>query len=234
MSLSIRTSIFKSALSCSAVVLLFTGIVSAQIKTQNFTFNLPLHQLSSAGDFTVPAFDPSLGTLENLQLSVTLFGSVEQIVYNNMGKAVGFKRVTYSLPGSISGPDSLVLNAPPPTPVNPTTTLGGTRPFLPDGNPVESYTPYQTVIDESDPGVLGSWQAPGNNVVDLSYATSESPSIATDLGLPHSFSGSAKVTVAYTYDCTLATPEPPAKYLSAIVALGMIFIFLGRRKHLSA
>lgn len=233
MSLSIRNSIFKSALSCAAMVLLFTGIVSAEIKTQSFTSNLPIHQLSSAGDFTLPTFDPSLGTLENLQLSVTLSGTYTQLVYSDTGKMIGFKKVTYSLPGSISAPGDVVLNATAPTPVTPKSSLGGSGPFLAGGIPVGTYTPHQTVLGESDPSVLNLWQSLGHNIVDLSY-TSDAPLVATNFSFPNSFQGTAKVTVAYTYDSTLATPEPPGKYLSAIVAAGMILIFLGRRKHLSA
>jgi hypothetical protein len=216
------------------MVLFFTGIVSAQIKTQNFSSNLPFQQLSSAGDFSLPAFDASLGTLQNIQLSVTITGTVEQIVYNSAGKPIGFKKAVYSLPGSISGPGAVVLNAVAPTPVTSKSSRGGSGLFLAGGIPLKSYTPHQTVISESDPSVLDLWQSPGNNAVDLSYTTSDSPLVAPNLSLPNSFRGTASVTVAYTYDSTLATPEPPGKYLSAIVAAGMIFIFLGRRKLLSA
>ena len=235
MSLSLRHYIFKSTLSSAALALLFTGIASAQIKTENFTYNLPFAQQSSAGDFTLPTFDSSLGTLENLQLSLTITGTVTQVIYNAQGKAIGFKQVPYSLPGSISAPGSVVLNATAPTPVTPHKSSGGSGLFLPGGIPLGSYTPHQTVINESDPNVLDSWQGSGNHSVDLSYTTSTSPSIASNFCFPHSFNGTAKVTVSYTYDSgTLATPEPQGKYLSAIVALGMMFIFLGRRKRSAA
>jgi len=234
MSISIRHSIFKSTLSYAALVLLFTGVASAQIKTQDFSFNLPITKASSLGNFTLPAFDPSLGTLTDIQLSLTISGSSIEIIYNNQNKEIGFKTIQYALPGSISGPGSLVLNATVPTPVT-TPTKVNTGLFLAGGIPLTStsYTPHETVIDETEPSVLNFWQGANNGVVDLSYSTSNSPSFA-NLGLPSSFRGTAAVTVAYSYNSTLAAPEPAGKYLSAIVAAGMVFIFLGRRKLLSA
>ena len=234
MSPSIYKSILKSALGCAVLALLFTGVVSAQIKTQTFSSNLPVQHLSSSGDFTLPAFDPSLGTLQNIQLSLTLSGYSTVIVYNSSGKAIGFKQVAYSLPGSVSGPGSVVLNATTPTPVTPNPSHGQYGPFLPGGIPVGTYTPHPTVVNESDPTVLDLWQSQGNNTVDLSYTSSNSSTEAPSFSFPNSFHGTAKVTVAYTYDATLATPEPPVKYLSAIVAAGMIFIVLRRRKRASA
>ena len=65
---------------------------------------MPLQQLSSSGGINVPAFDPSLGTLKDLQLSLTITGTSTEFVYNSSGKLVGFKKVGLRHSGFSFGP----------------------------------------------------------------------------------------------------------------------------------
>ncbi len=218
-----RNSILQSSFNCATALILFAGIASAQTTTEDFTFNSSFQSLSSIGSLSLPAFDPSLGTLENIQLTVALTGTARQTLVNSVGRITGVNSITYGLPGSISGPGNFILNATVPTHVSSPSSPGVTTLS-------ELPTPVATVTDLTDPTNLDLWQGAGNNV-NLSYAV-ESPNIdiPTSILSPPSFQGKAHVTVTYTYDSgILAAPEPPGKYLSAIAAAGVMFLWLRRR-----
>jgi len=216
-----RNSILQHGFNCVAALMLFTGLISAQTtqtKTENFTSYVSFQSLTSSGDFMLPSFDTSLGNLENMTLTFAVNSSALQLVYNSNGKPVGFQNFVTPLSGSVFGPGQLVLNAVAPTPVS------------------DSTTSNQTTLDVTDPNVLALWEGQGTSPVDLSYFADGSGSSIPNTGVfPSTFNGTCKVTVAYTYDITpVATPEPPGKYLTAIVAAGMTLMLIRRRNRFHA
>ena len=244
-----RNSILQHGFNCVAALMLFTGLISAQTtqtKTENFTSYVSFQSLTSSGDFMLPSFDTSLGNLENMTLTFAVNSSALQLVYNSNGKPVGFQNFVTPLSGSVFGPGQLVLNAVAPTPVSDSTT---TRPGCPTGSSnnflatpssvhlgTSTATSNQTTLDVTDPNVLALWEGQGTSPVDLSYFADGSGSSIPNTGVfPSTFNGTCKVTVAYTYDITpVATPEPPGKYLTAIVAAGMTLMLIRRRNRFHA
>lgn len=233
MSIFVRKSIFKTALGFAATALLLTATATAQdTKTQTFSIGSPLQCLSSTGNFTLPDFDSSLGTLESINLTLTITNCSKIQVFNNSNQSVDFTNASLNLLGSVSGPGGTTLNTSVTASIPSGTAHLGLNCFPTTKNST-------TVSSLLDPSLFSLWQDQDGNVVDLSYVKGDPTFAGTALGNGLFFGGEikgyGKVTVEYTYlsggnGSPIATPEPAGGYLSAIAAAGMMFMLFGRRK----
>ena len=231
MFLSISNSIWKVSLFCIAAWLLLMKSTSAQTTaTESFNIGSALQCLSSSGDFTLPDFNTSLGTLESVTLTLTLTNSSKINVYNTSGNLVDFVNASLILPGSVTGPDGVVLS----TALDATVASGVANPGINSYGTTMNPVTVSAVID---PSSFDLWEGSTNGAVDFSYSKGNSTYQGTDLGGGLLFGGTLKgcgeVTVEYTYlssGSSLATPEPPGRYLSAIAAAGMALMLFGRKR----
>ncbi len=111
MSLLIRHSISKTIFVCTATVILFTGVASAtQTKTESFTTIAPLGNSKSANDFSLPSFDTRLGTLESVDITLTLTSRSKLHIFNDGRTPLNFTNASMTMPISINGPDGMDFN----------------------------------------------------------------------------------------------------------------------------
>jgi hypothetical protein len=86
----IRHSLCQLALLCVVLSLLSFRTASAQLQTESFNVGLPLQNLSSSGNFTLPDFDETLGTLDGVSLTFAVNNSATIQVYNTLSSPVNF------------------------------------------------------------------------------------------------------------------------------------------------
>ena len=238
MNLPIPHSIIKTMLGCTTAALLITGTTLAQAstETESYSIGAPLQDLSSSGNFTLPDFNTSLGTLESVDITLSIKSCSTLEVYNTSSNPQAFSNASLTLFGSITGPDNTVLN----------TTLDA---MLPSGlaqSGINSIsTGKNTASTQESPAAaqLGLWENQTSGVIDFSYTKGNPTFEGTDVGGDNLlFGGNLKgfgdVTVEYTYlsDATppLATPEPSGKYLSSMAAGAMALMLFGLRRRLNA
>jgi len=241
MSLSIHHSILKHVLYCTASLLLIAGEASAKTQTESFTTAAQLGCSQYANNFILPSFDPTLGTLESVDVTLK-FSSCSSInVFNAGCSPVSFTNASILMPIAVTGSNGFDFN----TSLTASLPSGIANPGMNNFWNMESSTTGKPQID---PSTLDLWESqPGGQIsfdVSKGNNTYQGTAPGNDLLFGGKSHESGKITVEYTYlssGCpgsgnsgNLATPEPSGKYLSAIVAAAMMLIVIGRRKLLSA
>jgi hypothetical protein len=231
---NLRNSIYKRTLSYSALLVLLTGVASAdQTLSESFFTTGNVHDASSTGQFTLPAFDTTLGTLEGVDITLTINSWAKLQIYNSSSNPVGFTDASLTLPGSVTGPGNINLM----TSLTASLDSGIAKSGL---NNFDTDKVTNTASQHVNAGMLSLWENQPDNAINFSYTKGNPTYQGTDLGDSLFFGGSVrekgKLTVDYTYLSAgnLATPEPAGKFLSAIVAGAMMLMLVGRRKLLGA
>jgi hypothetical protein len=241
MYLPISKPTIKSIFRCATAALLITGTASADStpQTESFSIGSSLQSLSATGDFTLPNFDTSLGTLESVNLTLTVNNCSTINVFNASSSSESFSSATMNLLGSVTGPNNLLLNTSLESQAAPGVAQAGINTFNPGKNTT-------TTLGSVDSSLLGIWENQPSGVVDLSYTKGNPTFQGTDTGGDNllfggTLKGYGEVTVQYTYladsdpnSPPLATPEPSAKYLSGLAAGAMALLLFGRRRLLNA
>jgi hypothetical protein len=185
----------------------------------------------------LPDFDTTLGTLEGIDITLTLTSNSKIKVFNSSHHSVDFTNASLTFLSSVSGPGAKLS-----TSFVASLASGTAHPGM---NDLKTDKTTNSTSEQLDPSVFNLWEDQTKNVVDLTYSNGNPTYQGTDLGHNLLFGGKVKgsgeVTVQYTYladpgasSPPLAVPEPLGKYLSAIVAAAMTLMLFGRKKLLSA
>ncbi len=203
-----------------ALVAIFALTGVAQAQTQTFSFDITEQDIPFSESFTLPGFDPALGTLTGVEIisDVTLNASVDVINVTDDDEAV--TAATASVPFEVTGPAGLdidqTLSVGPfdgTAVANSTTTLGS-------GSTTESAS--ATFTDAADLAMYTT-----DSTLDFEF--SGSAATFGGVGTPGAtfFGGSASalgtVTVVYTF---IPIPEPSSLVL---VGLGGVALLAGRK-----
>lgn len=195
--------------------------VIAKADDETFTYNLPTTSLDTVLDdsFDLSAFNPILGTLTGVKLTLQLAGTAIPQVLNFSGGAGSFSVSSY-FPTTLTGPDGTTVSA--------TTSSGllsgvvdtGAFSFTPAPGPEVDQT-----VDSVVPGAnFSSYEGAGTLAFELvapsgaGFTTSGTETSGSAV-LAYGGGGSlgAIVSVDYTFTDTVATPEPSAWALGLIV-----------------
>jgi hypothetical protein len=236
LSKSKSNSISKTVFGCATAALLITGTALAQdtTETESFSIGAPLQTLSPSGDFTLPDFNTSLGTLESVDITLSIRSCSTIEVFNTSSNPQAFSNASLSLLGSVTGPNGLELNTTLDT-VVPTGLAQSGINSLSTGKEIASTQESPTAAQ------LSLWENQAGGVLDFSYVKGNPTFQGTDVGGDNLlFGGNLKaygdVTVEYTYlsnndpGTPLAAPEPSGKYLSGLAAGAMALMLFGRRR----
>jgi hypothetical protein len=189
------------------------------------------------GNFTLPDFDPTLGTLESVNLTLSLTNCTELNVYNTGSSAASFVNASMTMPGTVIGPGDLTLNS-------------NLQAMLASGTAQAGMNTYSTIKITTTAGKsinsnsLNLWENQSGGVLDFSYTKGSPTYQGTDTGgdsllFGGTVKGYGKVTVDYTYLAgagdpppvpPLATPEPAGKFFSALAASAMALLAFGRKR----
>ena len=228
-----RKSISKLTLAGIGVSFVIATSMSARAtptETETFNAGASLQSLMATGDFTLPDFNTQLGTLDSIDITLTVNSSSTIEVYNSTNSAVDFTNASLTVPGSVTGPGGASVSAI----LNAVLTSGVAQPGM------NTYEPTPTTITKSetlsDPGILSQWEDQVGGVVNLTYNKGSATYQGTDTGDGNLlFGGAAKgcgeFSVEYTYsNDSAAVAEPASKYLTAIAAAAGVFLLMRRRK----
>lgn len=192
---------FSSAL---AFLLLPVDIVSAD-STESFTHTTAAETAPFIDTFTLPAFDPSLGTLVAIDLSAQENTTADVVVFNATANSQPFTNAQASIPVTISGPAGTTFTITDLTsPVDGTAVVGGN-----DFPGIQSTTSDSVQID---PSQFSSWEGASGQTVGVDFSVTDGT--FSGIALPDVFFGGTVVaggstTVTYTFQ-TLhqVVPEP--------------------------
>jgi hypothetical protein len=211
----------------SALALLAGSAAADPALTETFSINGSIQDAAHCGQFTLPDFDPTLGTLEGVDISLTIDSTAKIQVYNTAATPVGFADASLSLPGSVTGPGGIKLAST----ITASLDSGIAQPGL---NTFGSLSLINTLSQHVDAGSLDLWQGLSGGLVDFQYSKGNPTYKGTDLGNSLFFggaetgSGTFKVVYTYLNPSTAAVPEPSARFLSMIVAGLMGLMWFGR------
>jgi hypothetical protein len=204
--------------------------IVAKAQNESFTYNIPATSLSTVlnDSFNLNAFDPSLGTLTGVTITLDLQATASPQVINTSGGAGSFTVSSY-FPTTLTGPHGSSVSA-----TTASGLLSGTA-----NTGVFSITPVPgSEVDQSvdtvvPTGNLSSYE--GTNPLTFTlvapsgagFTTSGTETTGTAT-LAYGGGGSidgGTATVDYTY--TVAAPEP-SSWVLGFIAIGTLF-FLRRR-----
>ena len=194
----------------------------------------------------VPAFQANLGTLDYIQLTLTITGSTSIDIINKSMGAQAFSDAYASVPIEVNGPQGLEATIEPfsgfvPTGIaNGATTVNGVGETVIPGNPMytETSSTIPATFTPGQSGISFSSTTPGALVtIPISFTTGSGPYSGFGPSGLLFFGGigdsSATATVEYFYlnsqcGCT-SIPEPSSTSLVA-TSLGVLMVFLLARR----
>jgi hypothetical protein len=232
MSRSIHQSLLATALRCSVALLLLSGVSgAAQAQTETFLSSGMLTPLNVPDELTLPSFDPTLGSLQTIDLSLKFDICPTISVFNNTNAPVDFSNAMLFAPITFTGPGGLTLTA------NLTATIasGVAAPGINTFTPTGSWT---YTVKSINPASFALWENQPADKVNLVVTPGSLTFKGTEKADGLFFGGSAieweNISVAYKYLTAQAVPEPSGGDLSLIVGAAMVLIVMGRKARLRA
>lgn len=187
----------------------------------------------TAGSFNIPQFDPSLGTLTEVDLLVTGHSDGGSNGLQNLSAFPGNASVTIGTNITVSGPAALtVLTLPNTTNSGPVAPFGGSVDFTFSGPDSILVLGAPSSDSQSDSIFAGFAPYLGLGLVTFNYSSGANTSSSADVAptfsstTPPTFDFDA--TVVYHYE---AVPEPTTLVLAGLGALGLVFA--ARRKRVA-
>jgi PEP-CTERM motif len=226
---SLRAFVFLRRSLTAALVAASLGTVGLEAATIDYSATIAATDAAGSGSlptstsFSLPQFDPSLGTLTAVDLSFSLNYQGEVDVLNFTGALQSIASASSSIPIQLATPTPGIIDL-----VSATNTIGAeTVGFSPPLNQFFGAALSATV--PLSPSDLADYEGTGNGSFLLSYGigsysgTTGAP-VGVFFGGDANSSGTA--TVTYTFN-SVPTPEPSTL---ALLALGLIgLLALGRR-----
>jgi uncharacterized protein (TIGR03382 family) len=199
--------------------------VQAQVITQTFTVPtgtvVPFNQ-----NFTFNLFDTTLGTLDQVTLSLSTSITAEVDVFNSLATPQAYTNATASIPVTVTAPDSVTETA---------TGIAG--PVSGTANPgFNAVTGLPANANTSQMIPMGDWgfyEGIGPQTGNLN-ASSTSGTYSGNANPGVFFGGSATagatITITYLYQPAGTIPEPGATTFLAAGVLGSLGMVLRRRR----
>ncbi len=232
MSSHVRYSLSTCIAVCAASFVLSNQHVHGRrALTQTFTIGGTVESASPFGEFTLPAFDPTLGTLQSIDLTLSIDSSSTIKVYNTASTPVGFTNASINLPLSVSAPSGITFTLN----LGATLASGTAQPGL---NTFGALTTNETLSQSVGSAAFALFEDQPGGTVTFSYNKGNPTYQGTDLGNSLFFggseTGSGELKIVYTYlnSAVQPTPEPAGMYLSLIVALALAALAAGRAQGL--
>jgi hypothetical protein len=231
MSNSLDRSISKMGFAFTVLVLALTGTAFAQTSSETFgTYGYFGCALDNS-DFYVPAFNPALGTLEDVDVTLSFRMTPNITVVNTTNASIQFTDASISVPVEVSGLGLTTFD----------TTLTASRSGT-AGAGTNNYLLGPSTASGTETisaGDFSSWEdQPTQKYVSFTLSKGDPSYSGTAQGDGLLFGGTdaqyGKISVEYTYLSVLAAPEPSGKVLSLIVGLSMTLIMIGRTSRLRA
>jgi hypothetical protein len=176
----------------------------------------------------LPSFDTSLGTLEDVTISLAVVSKPSVRILDSGKSPFHFTNASMTMPYSVTSSSGLDFNSS----VSSSVASGIAKPGM---NSYPTKLTYMTDSDMVNPDSFSLWENQPNNQIDFTVTKGdplfEGTAIGNNLFFGGGIAARGKFKVVYTF---LAAPEPSGKYLSAIVALAMALIVIGRKKLRSA
>jgi hypothetical protein len=222
MTLSAHHLTFKTATGCAALLLFLIQGASAQVVTESFSYTSTTQAMPYSDLFSLPDFNTSLGTLQEIEIILSVNSTSDIGVFNTSDDPVSFNDASVTLPTSLTGPGPILVNAT----LDASVISGIANPGF---NSYSGLTDSATETKKVSSRDFNSWENQVGGKIKLTYATGNGS--YTGGGPLHTlyFGGSAKgsetTTLKYTY---LATPEPPRVVLFGMV-MGALVLLLARR-----
>lgn len=226
MNLPTHHPLFKTATGCAALLLFSIPGAFAQIVTETFTYTTPTQDMPISDPFTLPDFNTNLGTLEGINLTLSATATGDIIVFNNSNKSASLSNASVTLPTSLTGPGSTLINA----------TLSAS---LPSGTAMPGFNCYAGMTDTvTELATVSSsdftlWENQSDGKINLTYSTGNGSYSGTGplntLFFGGSATGGETTTLTYTYlkNTYQAAPEPSNVALFGI-AIGAFALLLAR------
>jgi hypothetical protein len=218
-------SISKMGFAFTTLLLAFAGTACAQTESETFgTYGYFGCALDNS-DFYVPAFNPALGTLEDVDVTLSFRMTPTITVFNTTNAPIKFTDASITVPVEISGLGLTTFDT------TLTASYSGTaRPGTNNDLLGQTRASGTEAIAPSD---FSSWEdQPTQDKVNFTLSKGDPSYQGTAQGDGLLFGGSdaqfGKISVQYTYLSAIAAPEPSGRVLSIIVGLSMMLIILGR------
>lgn len=196
-----------------------------------YTYTIFTNSVPFTQTFDVAKFDPSLGTLVGISMTLETSGSATVKILNETLQNQGFTAATARLPLLITGPDGsfveFVTTAGPASGTITAAPFAGGSMVLSIPGPVITGASNATVPEAN----FASYIGPGGSTMSFNAAATGFYSGSSDIADTLWFSGSGRVggtfTIAYEY-ITTDVPEPVTMALfgSGLLIMG----FLGRKR----
>lgn len=196
------------------------GILSSSAQALELTYSHPIapRNITFTENFTLPKFDPSLGSLNSLQIISDFTIAPVASVFNATNTSQPFTQATVSIPFTVNTPSGAITTS---VISNPVDGIAAAGPFVISYFPSSSVT--QTLTTSINPTNFGLYQGSGGQSASFSFVTSEG-TYGGIAGTGVSFSGDAvasgNVSIHYSYD---PVPEPMT-ILGTVAAIA----FMGR------
>jgi hypothetical protein len=232
MSNSLNRSISKIGLAFTTLLLASSGAAFAQTASETFSSSSYFGCALDNADFYVPTFNPALGTLENVDVTLTFKMNPTITVYNTTTSSIKFTDATISVPIEVSGLGLTTFD---------TTLTASHSGTASAGLNSRLLGPFSSTDTEAvSASNFADWedQPASTDKVNFTFTKGDPAYSGTAQGYGLLFGGTdaqyGKISVQYTYLSVLAAPEPSGKVLSLIVGLSMMLIMIGRTSRLRA
>lgn len=194
-----------------AALALTTG--SARAATETFQVAIPTMTTDFTTTVSLPGFNPALGSLTAVSLSLEAVGSQSGSVKNNASGSETFTPFASSLI-TATGPNSSTNTA----------TLSSSQTFTLASGASTTYGPFTPASNTASNVSTTGYTSAGNISVTVSTSTSQGVSGGGGnivFSLMTTAGGSADVTYTYT-PATTGVPEPSSCALAALGGLGLV------------
>ena len=212
-------------------LLLACAVGTAQAGSLTQTLSAPAATVPTSDTFLFNQFNPSLGTLTSVDLSLTSNIVADVSVLNSLTTAQGFTNAMASVPFGVTGPDGISFSLTASTPGQSSPPLAPVAAGADVALPGSAVT-ASVATTLSSPGEIASYIGTGINDLAFVFTVGAGTfSITAANGVFVSGSATADATVVLTYNYTSATvPEPSSAILAAIGIVGVAALGHRRRR----
>ena len=196
------------------------GFLGSSVHALELTYSHPIapRNITFTENFALPKFDPSLGSLNSLQIVSDFTIAPVANVLNATNIPQSFTQATVSIPFTVNTPSGAIATS---VISNPVDGIAAAGPFVISSFPSSSVT--QTLTTSINPTNFGLYQGSGGQSASFSFVTSNG-TYGGIAGAGVLFSGDAvasgNVSIHYSYD---PVPEPMT-ILGTVAAIA----FMGR------